>query len=158
MGISDLSSDVCSSDLDCGVVLARLRAPARARPGLRPPGGGRAGQPRQPVPNHPGHVPGPDRHLRPEAGPAAPLRARTDVSKDGYAKVPEVTLGFWIIKVLVTTLGETGGDAVTKSMSPGYADGPSSLLALFVAAVEGKVRAERFQPFPSWDAISTAEP
>src|SRR3546814_5828229 len=113
MGISDLSSDVCSSDLDCGVVLARLRAPARARPGLRPPGGGRAGQPRQPVPNHPGHVPGPDRHLRPEAGPAAPLRARTDVSKDGFAKVPEVTLGFWIIKVLVTTLGETGGDAVT---------------------------------------------
>src|SRR3546814_7992574 len=59
---------------------------------------------------------GPDRHLRPEAGPAAPLRARTDVSKDGFAKVPEVTLGFWIIKVLVTTLGETGGDAVTMSM------------------------------------------
>jgi uncharacterized membrane-anchored protein len=37
------------------------------------------------------------------------------------SKVPEVTLGFWIIKILATTLGETGGDAVTMSMNLGYA-------------------------------------
>jgi hypothetical protein len=33
------------------------------------------------------------------------------------SKVPEVTLGFWLIKILATTLGETGGDAVTMSTS-----------------------------------------
>src|SRR3546814_4255088 len=116
MRISDWSSDVCSSDL--------------AVPGRRPPGGGRAVQPRQPVPHHPRHVPGPDRHLRAQAGPAATLRARTDMSKDTFAKAPEVTLGFWIIKVLVTTLGETGGDAVTMSMQLGYAAGTAIFLVL----------------------------
>jgi uncharacterized membrane-anchored protein len=39
------------------------------------------------------------------------------------SKVPEVTLGFWIIKILATTLGETGGDAVSMSMHLGYAIG-----------------------------------
>jgi Repeat of Unknown Function (DUF347) len=36
------------------------------------------------------------------------------------AKVPDVTIGFWIIKILATTLGETGGDAVSMSMDLGY--------------------------------------
>ena len=40
-----------------------------------------------------------------------------------FSKVPEVTLGFWIIKILATTLGETGGDAVTMSLDLGYAVG-----------------------------------
>ena len=38
-------------------------------------------------------------------------------------KVPQVTIGFWVIKILATTMGETGGDAVTMSMSLGYALG-----------------------------------
>src|SRR3546814_9251110 len=73
--------------------------------------------------------------------------------KDTFAKAPEVTLGFWIIKVLVTTLGETGGDAVTMSMQLGYAAGTAIFLVLFVAAVAIQVRAERFHPFPYWAAI-----
>ena len=37
--------------------------------------------------------------------------------KAALSKVPEVTLGFWIIKIFATTLGETGGDAVTMSLA-----------------------------------------
>jgi len=38
----------------------------------------------------------------------------------GFAsKVPEVTLGFWIIKIAATTLGETGGDTVTMTLNSG---------------------------------------
>jgi uncharacterized membrane-anchored protein len=70
-----------------------------------------------------------------------------------FAKVPEVTLGFWIIKVLVTTLGETGGDAVTMSMQLGYAAGTAIFLGLFAVAAVAQVRAERFHRFPYWAAI-----
>jgi uncharacterized membrane-anchored protein len=45
---------------------------------------------------------------------------KSAVDTERASKVPEVTLGFWIIKVLATTLGETGGDAVTMSMNLGY--------------------------------------
>ena len=75
------------------------------------------------------------------------------MNKDTFAKVPEVTLGFWIIKVLVTTLGETGGDAITMSMQLGYAAGTAIFLVLFAAAVAIQVRAERFHRFPYWAAI-----
>jgi uncharacterized membrane-anchored protein len=43
-------------------------------------------------------------------------------------KVPEVTLGFWVIKVLATTLGETGGDTVTMTMDVGYLTGSTIFL------------------------------
>ena len=49
-----------------------------------------------------------------------------DVTKTGPSKAPRITLGFWVIKALATTLGETGGDAVTMSMNLGYAVGSSS--------------------------------
>jgi uncharacterized membrane-anchored protein len=75
------------------------------------------------------------------------------MNRTAFAKVPEVTLGFWIIKVLVTTFGETGGDAVTMSMQLGYAAGTLIFLVLFLAAVAIQVRAERFHPFPYWAAI-----
>jgi uncharacterized membrane-anchored protein len=47
-------------------------------------------------------------------------------------KVPEVVLAFWIIKIIATTLGETGGDAVSMSMGLGYAIGSVIFIALFV--------------------------
>ncbi len=62
-----------------------------------------------------------------------------------FSKVPEVTLGFWIIKILATTLGETGGDAVTMSMNLGYAIGTLIFLAIFLAAVAVQIRREDFQ-------------
>ena len=48
------------------------------------------------------------------------MNARLD---ETLAKVPAITLGFWIIKILCTTVGETGGDAVTMSMGLGYLTG-----------------------------------
>lgn len=69
------------------------------------------------------------------------------------SKVPEVTLGFWVIKVLATTLGETGGDAVTMSMNLGYAIGSFIFIGMFAAAVIGQISAKSFHPFPYWVAI-----
>jgi uncharacterized membrane-anchored protein len=68
-------------------------------------------------------------------------------------KVPEVTLGFWLIKVLATTLGETGGDAVTMSMNLGYAIGSFIFLGIFAAAVVAQIFAKEFHPFLYWVTI-----
>lgn len=69
------------------------------------------------------------------------------------SKVPEVTLYFWIIKILATTLGETGGDAVTMSMNLGYLIGTAIFAALFVVAVSAQIGARRFHPFLYWAVI-----
>jgi uncharacterized membrane-anchored protein len=70
-----------------------------------------------------------------------------------YSKVPEVTLVFWIIKVLATTLGETGGDAVTMSLQLGYLVGTAIFAIVFVVAVYAQIRAERFHPMLYWATI-----
>ncbi|RUP33248.1 MAG: hypothetical protein EKK45_04805 [Curvibacter sp.] len=69
------------------------------------------------------------------------------------AKVPEVTLGFWIIKIAATTLGETGGDAVSMSMNLGYLVGTVIFAMIFLAAVVAQVRAKGFHPFLYWTTI-----
>lgn len=68
-------------------------------------------------------------------------------------KIPEVTLGFWVIKVLATTLGETGGDAVTMSMHLGYLVGSAIFAAFFVVAVSAQIASKRFRPFLFWAVI-----
>lgn len=69
------------------------------------------------------------------------------------SKVPAVTLGFWVIKILATTLGETGGDAVSMSMGLGYLAGTAIFLALFLIAVMAQIRAAHFHPFLYWATI-----
>lgn len=69
------------------------------------------------------------------------------------SKVPEVTLGFWVIKVLATTLGETGGDAVTMSMNLGYAIGSFIFIGIFAAAAAAQISAKAFYPFLYWLTI-----
>jgi uncharacterized membrane-anchored protein len=69
------------------------------------------------------------------------------------SKVPEISLGFWIIKILATTLGETGGDAVTMSMDLGYLIGTGIFAAIFAAAVAVQLGARRFHPFLYWFVI-----
>ncbi|HEY5139327.1 MAG TPA: hypothetical protein VIJ25_08435, partial [Methylococcales bacterium] len=69
------------------------------------------------------------------------------------SKVPEVTLVFWIIKILATTLGETGGDAVTMSMNLGYLVGTAIFAALFVVAVIAQISAKKFNPIIYWTTI-----
>lgn len=68
-------------------------------------------------------------------------------------KVPEVTLGFWILKIAATTLGETGGDAVSMSMNLGYLVGTIIFAVIFFAAVSAQIRANRFNPLLYWVTI-----
>jgi len=70
-----------------------------------------------------------------------------------FSKVAAVTVFFWIIKILCTTLGETGGDAVTMSMNLGYAVGTSIFAVIFLAAVITQVLAKKFHPFLYWFTI-----
>jgi uncharacterized membrane-anchored protein len=66
------------------------------------------------------------------------------------SKVPQVTLLFWIIKIAATTLGVTGGDAVTMSMNLGYLVGSIIFGVVFLVAVATQIRATRFHPFLYW--------
>ncbi|SAK89215.1 membrane protein [Caballeronia calidae] len=69
------------------------------------------------------------------------------------AKVPEVTLAFWIIKIAATTLGETGGDAFSMSMGLGYLMSTFIFAAVFVVAVIAQIKADRFYPALYWVTI-----
>lgn len=69
------------------------------------------------------------------------------------SKVPAVTLGFWIIKIVATTLGETGGDAVSMSMDLGYAVASGIFIAIFAVAVATQLAAKAFRPFLYWFVI-----
>lgn len=69
------------------------------------------------------------------------------------AKVPQVTLLFWIIKIAATTLGETGGDAVSMSMNLGYLVGTGIFALLFAAAVVCQIRARHFHATLYWLTI-----
>ena len=64
------------------------------------------------------------------------------VTKGAVSKVAAVTLGFWIIKILCTTLGETGGDAVTMTMNLGYLVGTAIFLSLLVALIVIQTKSE----------------
>jgi uncharacterized membrane-anchored protein len=66
------------------------------------------------------------------------------------SKVPEVTLVFWIIKIIATTLGETGGDAVSMSMDLGYAVSSFIFIGIFLVAVTAQVFAKKFHPSLYW--------
>jgi len=68
-------------------------------------------------------------------------------------KVPQVTVVFWILKVAATTLGETGGDAVSMSLGLGYLVASGLFLAIFIVAVVAQVRATRFHPWLYWLTI-----
>jgi len=70
-----------------------------------------------------------------------------------FSKVPEVTLVFWIIKIFATTLGETGGDAVSMSMELGYLAGTGIFAVIFMAAVMAQIAAKRFHPVLYWVTI-----
>jgi len=69
------------------------------------------------------------------------------------SKVPEVTLGFWIIKIAATTLGETGGDTVTMTLNWGYLAGTLLFLLALVLLVVSQIAANKFHPFLYWATI-----
>jgi uncharacterized membrane-anchored protein len=84
------------------------------------------------------------------------------VGSNRPSKVPQITLAFWVVKVLATTLGETGGDAVTMSWlgettseanGTGYLIGTAIFGVVFIAAVLVQIRAKKFHPFLYWLTI-----
>jgi uncharacterized membrane-anchored protein len=88
----------------------------------------------------------------PTRGEVLEAMMQTSIEKS-LSKVPQVTLMFWVIKVLATTLGETGGDAVSMSMNLGYLVGTAIFAVLFVAAVYVQIRAKVFHPVIYWTTI-----
>ncbi|MEA2820923.1 MAG: hypothetical protein QOJ86_2927, partial [Bradyrhizobium sp.] len=68
-------------------------------------------------------------------------------------KVPEVTLAFWVIKIAATTLGETGGDALSMTLNLGYALSTLVLFGIFVAVVWAQIASKRFHPYLYWTVI-----
>ena len=71
----------------------------------------------------------------------------------GLGKVPQITLGFWIIKIAATTLGETGGDAVTISLGLGYALGTLIFAAIFAVLLGVELATNCFRPFLYWAVV-----
>ena len=65
-------------------------------------------------------------------------------------KVPAVTALFWLIKVVATTLGETGGDTVTMTMRLGYLGGTAIFVVVFAAAVAAQIATDRFNKWLYW--------
>ncbi|MBC7370710.1 MAG: hypothetical protein H7326_04040 [Bdellovibrionaceae bacterium] len=78
---------------------------------------------------------------------------KTDAYSANQSKVPELTLLFWIIKIAATTLGETGGDAVSMSMNLGYLVGTAIFAVIFVAAVWMQIKSAKFHPAIYWFTI-----
>jgi uncharacterized membrane-anchored protein len=74
-------------------------------------------------------------------------------AEDGMSKVPAVTLDFWAIKIIATTLGETGGDAVSMTLNWGYALSSTMFIGIFAAAVAAQIAARRFHSFLYWAVI-----
>jgi uncharacterized membrane-anchored protein len=77
----------------------------------------------------------------------------TDATKQAWTKVPAVTLGFWVIKILATTLGETGGDTVTMTLNWGYVAGVALFGVALVALVAAQILAKRFHASLYWATI-----
>jgi len=77
----------------------------------------------------------------------------TTSQAEGLSKVPAITLGFWIIKILATTFGETAGDMVSMSLNLGYLVGTAIFATLLVFLVLWQIRASRFHPALYWATI-----
>src|SRR6202043_3060963 len=83
-----------------------------------------------------------------DIGGAALRRYKTaDAKTDALSKVPRVTLVFWIVKILATTLGETGGDALSMTLKLGYAISSLIFLGSFVITRAPQVASKRYHPF-----------
>ncbi len=73
--------------------------------------------------------------------------------RDFIAKVPAITVAFWVVKILATTLGETGGDSLSMSTGLGYLTSTFIFTAVFVAAVILQIRATKFNQWTYWFTI-----
>jgi uncharacterized membrane-anchored protein len=75
------------------------------------------------------------------------------LATDVLSKVPQVTLAFWVIKILATTLGETGGDALSMTLKLGYAVSTLIFLGFFIITLAPQVASKRYHPFLYWAVV-----
>jgi uncharacterized membrane-anchored protein len=76
--------------------------------------------------------------------------ARSDEAADVLSKVPRVTVAFWIVKIFATTLGETGGDALSMQLNLGYAISTLIFLVFFIITLVGQVASKHYHPVFYW--------
>jgi len=85
--------------------------------------------------------------------PLAHGRGRADSAAAVASKVPQVAIAFWVIKIAATTLGETGGDALSMTLNLGYALSTVIFMACFLVAVTAQIKAKSFHRFLYWTVI-----
>jgi uncharacterized membrane-anchored protein len=71
----------------------------------------------------------------------------------GLSKVPAVTVAFWVVKILATTVGETGGDALSMTLNLGYAISTLIFLLLFAVALTAQISTRRYHPLAYWAVV-----
>jgi uncharacterized membrane-anchored protein len=79
--------------------------------------------------------------------------ATRDTAADALSKVPQATLAFWVVKILATTLGETGGDALSMQLNLGYAVATLIFLAFFAVTLTAQVAAKRYHALFYWAVV-----
>jgi len=80
--------------------------------------------------------------------------ADTSFSELVLSKVPEVTIGFWVIKIVATTLGELGGNAVSRTLELGYFWGSIIFGLPLIAFILAQIKAEKFNSSLYWSTIT----
>ena len=75
---------------------------------------------------------------------------KTSLAHEVLSKAPQATLMFWLVKICATTVGETGGDAVSMSLKLGYLVATLIFLGFFVVTVAAQVGARRYHPLIYW--------
>jgi len=86
-------------------------------------------------------------------GSKVPQDWGSKVPQDWGSKVPQVTIAFWIVKILATTVGETGGDALSMTLNLGYAIASLIFLAFFAVTLSVQVGSKRYHPFVYWSVV-----
>ena len=81
------------------------------------------------------------------------MRDTTNATLDALSKVPAVTLAFWIVKIFATTVGETGGDALSMTLHLGYAVSTLIFLGFFLVTLIAQVRSKHYHPVFYWAVV-----
>ena len=91
--------------------------------------------------------------LKTDHSEAVTLTGSESLSSEILSKVPRVTLMFWIIKILATTVGETGGDALSMTLDLGYAVSSMIFLGFFCVTMAAQIMSKRYHPVFYWAVV-----
>jgi uncharacterized membrane-anchored protein len=85
---------------------------------------------------------------------SAAIRSRApDDDEFILSKVPRVTIAFWIVKIFATTVGETGGDALSMQLNLGYAVSTLIFLGFFLVTLTAQVASKHYHPLYYWAVV-----